>query len=164
MHDSRPKAKIGKTILQDLRPGSLLGRIKKEWRALKHFYLDQERRQGPPSMINAGHMPPLIASPDGLKELAKGDPAIRLKSSTVFHEHTIHLKNNEVLLIYSDGLNEARNEDNIFWGEQPIKEILQKHVHRPTAEIGNALLVAFEKFTGDAPLFDDISLLLIWKK
>jgi len=115
-------------------------------------------------MVNAGHLPPMVASPYGVHELGKGDPAIGLKPDTVFHEQTLRLKPGEVLLIYSDGLSEARNEDNAFWGEQAIREVLRAHAAEPAADIGRALLESVEAFTGDAPISDDLSLLLIRQK
>ncbi len=127
-------------------------------------YLRIKERQGQISLVNAGHMPPMIASHYRVRELAKGDPAIGLKPSTAFHEQILTLKEDEVLLVYSDGLSEARNEEDVFWGEQSIKEALRKHAAEPVALIGQALIQSVEEFTGEAPVFDDLSLMLIRRK
>ncbi len=63
--------------------------------------------------------------------------------------------------VYSDGLTEAMNEEGDFCGEQLLLEILPKCQNLSTEAIGKCLLAEVDRFVGDAPVSDDLSLVLL---
>lgn len=118
--------------------------------------------------VNAGHFPPVILKKnlDGSSELIeyqKGDSAIGLIEKNQFTVNEIDLKTNEIFLAYSDGLIEARNELNQFFGIERVKKILLKHSQLDSKNLCLKILVNLENFMGDAKQNDDISIVVIRK-
>ncbi len=70
----------------------------------------------------------------------------------------------EYLLIYSDGLSEARNVNDIFFGDDRIMKITQEWELQTTIEAGQTLLDAANKFARNAPQTDDMSMIILKRK
>lgn len=118
--------------------------------------------------VNAGHLPPIIIkkNSEGLSELIetqKGDTAIGLMEKNNFTLNEIELATNEIFIAYSDGLVEARNEFNQFFGIERLKKILMKYSHLDSKSLCSRILISLEKFMGDAKQNDDISIVIIRK-
>lgn len=117
--------------------------------------------------INAGHNHPL------LKKAGAGYEYIRERSGMIlaaiegkkFTEHTICLAPNDSLLLYTDGITEACDTENREYGEERLKEHMNSMPDSLNAEkICVAVMQGADAFTGDAPQFDDMTVLnLIFK-
>ena len=125
------------------------------------FYLEIKPDTAELVYVNAGHLPPLVIQNRRLKELEKGQPALGLMDKTKYIEKTIHIKKEDILLVYSDGLSEAMSENREFFGEKRIKTIVEKAADQSAQDIGKQLIRAIKNFTKDSPLSDDLSLLII---
>ena len=112
-------------------------------------------------LINAGHFPPLLIKKNAITEMKKGDPALGIMPDVDFSEFRITLKKQEFVLVYSDGLTEARNEAGDFFGEERLKELLPGLVGLSAAKAGLELLQAVDRFTGQARQNDDLSMIMI---
>ncbi len=112
-------------------------------------------------LANAGHTPPLLISGDGtVEELESGSlPVGSHLSRPVELERSFPV--GARLLLYSDGLVEALSSD----GEQFGYERLIAEVERLTELTGPAIIEvlrgALARHTGDVPLADDLTLLVI---
>ncbi|MBI5402718.1 MAG: serine/threonine-protein phosphatase [Ignavibacteriae bacterium] len=113
--------------------------------------------------INAGHLPPLIVSENGISELEKGDMALGLMNGSSYSEKVIEMKNGEFLFAYSDGLTEARDEKGFFYGSERLMSKLKDLKKYSAREIGNSIINDVDKFIGDNNFSDDLSLLIIKK-
>ena len=111
--------------------------------------------------LNAGHMPPLLLSNDKLTELPQGTAALGVLAEPAFIEQQIELQSNETLLLYSDGLIEARNLVGEFFGEQRLANFLPTLTGLSATEIGVRLLSEVERFVGEARAHDDLSLVVL---
>ncbi|MBN1541392.1 serine/threonine-protein phosphatase [candidate division KSB1 bacterium] len=111
--------------------------------------------------INAGHFPPLFISGSTVQETVKGEPALGLTPLTEYRLHRLECKSGDRLLIYSDGLTEARNEQDEFWGQERLAYWLTEHSNLTAQEMVNGLLEELKLFCGDAPQSDDVSLLVL---
>lgn len=68
----------------------------------------------------------------------------------------------DVMVLYTDGITEARSPEGEEYGEQRLLERLQHTHHYLVADrIRDALVADLEKFTADAPVRDDQTLLVI---
>jgi anti-sigma regulatory factor (Ser/Thr protein kinase) len=77
---------------------------------LGYLVLDPEAESA--TMISAGHIPPLLVTPDGRAELAdvEGDPPLGVARSTRFTEHHIATPAGSMLVFVTDGAVEVRGE------------------------------------------------------
>jgi len=65
------------------------------------------------------------------------------------------------LLLYSDGLVEARAAGGEPFGYEALREVLQAHREAPAATLISAVLAALDRHLGGQPLTDDLTLLLV---
>ena len=65
------------------------------------------------------------------------------------------------LLLYSDGLVEARNGGGEAFGYEALKSVLSKHREVPARGLLNALLAELDHHLSGQPLADDLTVLLI---
>ncbi|NIR52800.1 serine/threonine-protein phosphatase [candidate division KSB1 bacterium] len=124
-------------------------------------YLELPEKSGAVRFVNAGHMPPFVVTKDDVRELAKGDPALGLAPDTHYSEHSLELKKGELLVVYSDGVTEARNQANELFGEDGLFELLNRLGEISSPEIGERIVAEVARFVGEAPRTDDLSLAIM---
>ncbi len=127
------------------------------------FYAKYNSATGRLSYANAGHNNPLIKRggvPSCINLDAEG-LIIGVKKSVVFEERGIELHKGDVVLFYTDGLNEAANAQGELFGTERICEHLGSVMHQPVAEILDSFYHAIADFTGSDTLQDDISLMVL---
>ena len=62
---------------------------------------------------------------------------------------------------YTDGVTEAANRDNELYGMERLAEILGQHSERPPADLLPKVKEDIDRFVGEAPQFDDITMLCL---
>jgi hypothetical protein len=112
-------------------------------------------------ILNAGHLPPLILRKSSIEEMPRGGPAFGLLTETTYQEQGVELQKGEILVAYSDGLSEAISPDGEFFGDARLSQLLSGLKDLPVETIGERVLSEVDKFQGDAPPFDDLSLVLL---
>ncbi|HET9032486.1 MAG TPA: SpoIIE family protein phosphatase [Dokdonella sp.] len=112
-------------------------------------------------IANAGHPSPLLRNEDGTVEAVTLEPGAPLGASaqTHFGASTINLRPGASLLFYTDGLDEAENEEGQQFGIERPTAALAKASDAPgiLAEINQQL----GEFVGSAKATDDLTLLAI---
>jgi sigma-B regulation protein RsbU (phosphoserine phosphatase) len=111
--------------------------------------------------VNAGHNPPfLITSTGELQQLEKGTLVLgALKEIPFLEIGTTRIEKTQTLLLYTDGLTEAFNENEDEFGPERVIEILNNNIDANPSEILSNLLLGIDKFIGKRALSDDITLL-----
>ena len=112
-------------------------------------------------LVNAGHLPPLHVHDGHVHELPRGGAALGLTDAATYAEQQVTLAPGDLLVIYSDGLTEARDEDDAFFGDERLHAYLGRLHDRPIDILGEMLLRAVDRFAGEAPTSDDLSLILL---
>jgi len=110
--------------------------------------------------INAGHNPSLLYNDGEVEELNSGcallgifDELPQIKIGEVY------VKPGSLLFNYTDGLIEFENEDGLQFEVTQLSDFINAN-HDATAQPFNALLLdTIDKFKGDRPFMDDISIL-----
>ena len=127
------------------------------------FYGVLDTRTGEIQFANAGHMPPYIFSADGaLQELShKSGPMVGLFPQFVYKQGTVQLAKGETILLYTDGLTEARNPVGDFFDEPRLEACLRARVAERVEPLLIGLLGEVEKFAAGAPQADDITALAL---
>jgi serine phosphatase RsbU (regulator of sigma subunit) len=111
--------------------------------------------------LNAGHLPPIAITKKSIEEMQRGAPALGILPDANYEEQRIELRSGEVMLVYSDGLIEARDERGQFFGEARLMELLPKLRGLSADAMGSRLLGELGRFVGDAQPSDDLSFILL---
>lgn len=127
------------------------------------LYVELQSNSSELRFINAGHLPPLKIKGTNIRQLIKDSPALGLVKHTNFSEHNISLDDNEVLIIYSDGLTEAQNENGDFYGEARLASLLQNTVKEGSRFIGEKIIKSIFDFAGSALMHDDLTIAILRK-
>jgi serine phosphatase RsbU (regulator of sigma subunit) len=113
-------------------------------------------------LVNAGHMPPLVLRRDGrLDELPRGGPALGLLAESTYQVHGVALDDWETMVVFSDGVTEAMNRAGEFFGDERLRAIVAGGGLLSAQRLGERILADVEAFVDDAPVHDDISLLIV---
>ena len=120
-----------------------------------------DTRTGAVEYANAGHTPPLLLRRDGIEELAETDLLLGVVTSAVFINRTLQLEPGDSLILFTDGVTEAENGDwNDFASSHIAKSLAQLH-GAPAAAIARTIEDAIVGHVGDAPLADDVTLVVV---
>jgi serine phosphatase RsbU (regulator of sigma subunit) len=118
-------------------------------------------------IVRAGHCPTLIYS-TGLgesifyRQKGLGLGILRNKNITAHLENaTYNYAEGDVLLLYSDGLSEARNSTGEEYGYDRLKAFLNRHHQMTSLEIQMALINELETFTDYNLSRDDLTFLVV---
>jgi sigma-B regulation protein RsbU (phosphoserine phosphatase) len=112
--------------------------------------------------VNAGHNPPLLVTQDGVSaaELTTGGPPVGLLQNAAYDAGSLPLMERTSVLIYTDGVVEARNHDDEEFGLERLSDIC-----RSTAGDADALFRtifdALDQWRGDLEQDDDITLISV---
>ena len=124
-------------------------------------YMEVKAETNKIRFVNAGHFPPILLRRGVLKEMDKGAPALGIMPENTFSEESIELEKDDLFIVYSDGITEARNETGEFFGEDRFKTLLSKLEKSTAKESGNKILETVDNFIGDALPNDDLSLIIL---
>jgi sigma-B regulation protein RsbU (phosphoserine phosphatase) len=110
---------------------------------------------------NAGHNPPLVFGPDGLRRIESGGMPVGLFEIAPYSCDTITLKVGDSMVLYSDGVTEAHNVAGEEFGEERLVEVMQKY-HRGGADvILEQIINAVKEFAKGAEQYDDVTALVV---
>jgi serine phosphatase RsbU (regulator of sigma subunit) len=124
-------------------------------------YLEVQSDSGLVRVLNAGHFPPLIVRGARVEKMERGGAALGILHSATFAEQRIDLEKGDSLLVYSDGLTEARNERGDYYGEQRLLGLLPQIAGLRTEQLGERLVAEVDRFMGEARANDDLSIALL---
>lgn len=113
--------------------------------------------------VNAGHNPPLLLrdNTDKFEELSDGGLLLgAMETMMPYEEADVQLNPNDLLVSYTDGVNEAMNNDEEEFGTTRLKECILKNRDKPSEEILNAIVDEVLEFSNQR-LLDDLTLLII---
>ena len=111
--------------------------------------------------VNCGHNAAVLLRASGKVEMLDG-PGLALGQFPfrTFGEITTQLHPGDILAIYSDGVTEAQRLDETEFDTDRLVECLLLNRDEPAAVIVDRVFDAIDQFAGDAPQFDDITLLV----
>jgi sigma-B regulation protein RsbU (phosphoserine phosphatase) len=100
-----------------------------------------------------------VLTPDGLVlglNIDQGETFARL-----LEERTIALGDGDLALFFTDGITEAMNESDEYFGEGRLGQIVESHSHLSSDDLRALLLREIESFVGGAPQHDDMTMILL---
>ncbi len=107
---------------------------------------------------NAGHNSPLIIE-NGQFRALKVDSGIVLGIMNDYEFITEKINISKGIIVYTDGITDAKNSNDEFYGENRVIDFLNNHTFEN--KVITKLLQDIDKFTGTEKQFDDMTLLLL---
>ncbi|MBR3539351.1 MAG: PP2C family protein-serine/threonine phosphatase [Eubacterium sp.] len=115
---------------------------------------------------NAGHEHPALRRAGGNYELQvyRHSPAVAALSQIKYREHDFQLNPGDSLFVYTDGVAEATDAHNELYGTDRMIEALNADPAAAPEEVLTAVKKSVDQFVGDAPQFDDLTMLCLYFK
>ncbi len=112
---------------------------------------------------NAGHHPVLLirSGDSSVEELERTGIPLGVFDETSWSKESVEIGEGDALVLYTDGITDAQNAAEEFFGLERLKEVVKKHHKKPAKELHELLLKEVCDWVGDAPKFDDITLMVI---
>ena len=112
---------------------------------------------------NAGHNPPLLKRADGSFAYLKTRAGFVLAGmeGVRYRVAELTLAPGDRLFLYTDGVPEATNADNKLYGEDRLLDFMNQNSTVEAKALLQRLKANIDEFVGDAPQFDDITMLLL---
>ncbi len=123
--------------------------------------VDIHGESGKIRLLNAGHTPPVLIRDGRPQATAKGNPALGLLENTGYDVFEEVLRHGDVLLVYSDGINESRNELGECYGNDRLFKLVAEMANVLTADMGAKILAAVKNFSAEVHPDDDRTLLIL---
>ena len=114
--------------------------------------------------VNAGHNHPLHLSSDSFGQLDKGGLMIGIFDEGVNYETgIIEIQNDDIIFLYTDGINEALNKNKEEFGEDRLKDCIHSLKDHDTNFILENIKDNLKNFTAGTNQYDDITLIILKK-
>lgn len=166
---------IGKTLLSDhTKPGvdlgdvfeevnELLCRSNSEGLFITAFEGVLDLVTGEFQYVNAGHEMPFLARAGGIYEAHKLPAGFVLAGmeGMKYQSGSTMLSPGDKIFHYTDGVTEATNAAHELYGRERLTEVLVKNTSKSPAELLPIIKADIDAFVGDAPQFDDITMLCV---
>jgi phosphoserine phosphatase RsbU/P len=120
------------------------------------------QRDGRLRYVNAGHCAPLVVSPDGrIQTLESTGMPLGLVPGASFPVVETAITPGDKVVIYSDGVSEARGPGGKFYGVDRLLHVVKLMAKSTNEQLHDAILDDVRAFTEDTPQADDITLVVL---
>jgi len=116
--------------------------------------------EGEVEIYNAGHLPVIATNRDAIQLLESTGIPLGLFHEANLAATNLQLETGDTLFLYTDGLSEARNQEDEY-GVDRLTELMKKHRDLCPADLVSACLSDLAAFTGSTPRADDLTLLAL---
>ena len=112
---------------------------------------------------SGGHNPALVyhAASQQCEYLDTSGVAIGIFDTAEFDLETVQLDVGDILVLYTDGITEAINQDEDEFGEERLEQLVAENANLPAQHLADRILEAVNEFADEQNLFDDATLLVL---
>lgn len=150
-------------------PGDVLRRTNRVLRldrqaplSLSAFYALLHRETGRLTFANAGHERPLwVRAGRSVETLDGHDIVLGLFADVPYREWTVEMAPGDCLVLYTDGVTEARDESGDFFGDSRLEQVVAASAGGSTQELIQAIVDALASFAGATPPADDCTIVVL---
>lgn len=114
---------------------------------------------GTVQFANAGHVAPLVVSSEGVRQLTMTDLVVGLFGHATYRDQSVTLAPGDSLVLFTDGVTEAENENEDQLGLDPIATLVTAFHGVPAHTILEKIDAHVQSFCGAAPATDDVTML-----
>lgn len=108
---------------------------------------------------NAGHCPPMLMRDRTCVRMKEGGPVLGIFPDRRYQQEEIELRAGDCLVLYTDGVTEARNAVGIEFGEDRLRELLTASQQLHANELRDRIMAAVNEFSGG--IVDDDATLMV---
>jgi sigma-B regulation protein RsbU (phosphoserine phosphatase) len=112
-------------------------------------------------ICNAGHCSPLFIHDGDVSAIAATGLPVGMFCEERYESAHLELRQGDRLLLYTDGLSEARDRTNEEYGSRRLKSFLSNCAKLPAATVVNRLVEDAREFSSGLPVFDDLTVMAI---
>ena len=121
-----------------------------------------EVKTGALTFCNAGHPSPFLLSAAGTAPLdAPRNVALGAMPGLAYHAATAQLAPGDALFLYTDGVTEALDRDDHFYGPERVQSVLTELAPLPVEKITRGTVTDVRTFCGEREQSDDISVMAL---
>ncbi|MCX6287616.1 MAG: SpoIIE family protein phosphatase [Bacteroidetes bacterium] len=126
------------------------------------FYGILNTASGELEYVNAGHNPPYIINPSGLRsvELTRGTVLGGIEHFN-YKSLKLTLSPGDILYLYTDGVTEAFNRQEELYGDKRLEDVLNANLQSGHKEIVKTTLAGVAEFVSGKAPSDDITMMAI---
>lgn len=146
------------------RINNLLNRVFHESNFVTLFYCELTNdKNGLVIYTNAGHNNPILYRNkiDDFESLETTGQILGPFPNEKYLTESTFLQKGDILALYTDGLIEARNEENAMFGENRLRELIRNNRQKSAEEIANIIMDNIHNFEKPNSLSDDKTLVII---
>lgn len=111
---------------------------------------------------NAGHNPPLLIKPGGEYRFVEyGDMPLGMFADLHYHQHFIRFEDEQVMVIYTDGITEATNPNGEEYGQERFAKRVLDGIDLPAKKLVDHIRKGIDDFTERKFLDDDGTLFIV---
>jgi sigma-B regulation protein RsbU (phosphoserine phosphatase) len=127
------------------------------------FYSVLDNAQNTLTFVNAGHNPPLLLRKKNgdIIRLSTGGVVLGAMKGLKMNEKTIDLQAGDLLVLYTDGITEAINQQEDQFGEGRLIELLKENQELSSGDLKNLIIDQVYDFASRTPQADDITLMVL---
>jgi sigma-B regulation protein RsbU (phosphoserine phosphatase) len=140
-----------------------LSRDNKAYMFVTIWFAILDVRTGTLLYTNAGHNPPYIKQKNGDSKRMDNlhGPVIGAQPGLAYKEDSTRLAPQDILLMYTDGVTEARNREKEFFTEDQLVALLSSREYESMEELVQSTVAEVKRFEDGAEQFDDITVLAV---
>jgi sigma-B regulation protein RsbU (phosphoserine phosphatase) len=135
---------------------ALCGNTQGQFLTAAYVHLDSEKREL--KYAAAGHPPMLLLRDGAVREIAENGLILAAFDFATYSDKTITLEPGDRLVLYTDGLIEARNKQEEFFGEESLKAALQNTARLTAAEAADKIISSVQDWATSQE--DDLTVLV----
>lgn len=128
------------------------------------FYGIIDPKQGTLTYCNAGHIPPYLiraSDEESVDFLSPTGIAMGIEKNATWTTEVVTINEGDILVLFTDGIPDAQDELGNFFNEEIITEIVRTNNQRLAFEIQSSIIEEVQKFSGNNPQSDDITLMVL---
>jgi serine phosphatase RsbU (regulator of sigma subunit) len=128
--------------------------------------LDLSPQTGAARYVSAGHINSIVVRADGATSTlgSTGAALGLLPPGLPFEETALILERGDMVVLCSDGVTDAQNDVDEEFGEERLTAILGESRSQDASQVVARVFDAIDRFAGDAPQFDDITILVVQRR
>jgi sigma-B regulation protein RsbU (phosphoserine phosphatase) len=126
------------------------------------LYAVVDRANGVLRYGNTGHPHAFVVTRGGdVERLGAGGPPLGMSDEAPRSEMRQWDVGGDLLVLFTDGITDARNREGIRLGEEPVLDCVMRHREEPPEQIASRVFALLDHYTGDTPRRDDLTLVIL---
>lgn len=129
-------------------------------RFISCFYALLDTQTRTLAYTNAGHYAPMLIRESKCLRLTGGGPVLGVFPDQAYTTQAIALRNGDCLVLFTDGVTEAQDENGNEFGEERLQKLLMTNANFSAAELREKIIAAVTEF-GNGRFYDDVTLVVL---